>query len=118
MILLISSPRCGAEKPAWGLRTLPNCLFNLGHILSLTQKFNYQNYSSRLQRSPGRYLRGQSCLPLAADGAFPAHSAGRQVGWVWAGPEAQGLAVALGAPNRTCFHSLICKMMMGKDKDL
>lgn len=56
MILLISSPQCGAEKPAWGLPTLPNCLFTLGHILSLTPKFNYRNDSSRLQRSPGRCL--------------------------------------------------------------
>lgn len=117
MILLISSSQCGAEKPAWGLPTLPNCLFTLGHILSLTPKFNYRNHSSRLQRSPGHCL-GASRVYLLPDGAFPAHSAGRQVGWVWADPEAQGLAVALGAPNRTCFHFLICKMMMGKDKDL
>lgn len=56
----------------------------LSHILNLTQRCNYQNYSSRLRRSPGRCLRGQTCLPLALNGTFPIRSAGRQVGWVWA----------------------------------
>lgn len=116
MILFISAQHCGG-RPAWGLPTLPNCLFNLGHILSLTQKFNYQNYSSRLLRSPGLCLRGQTCLPLATDEAFLTHS----VGGRWAGCGHVGrpriLSWPSGGPSRTWPPFPHLQMMMQKGKD-
>ena len=116
MILLISSPHCGS-RPAWGLPTLPNCLLNLGHILSLTQKFNYQNYSSRLLRSPGLCLRARRVYLL------PQRRPSRLTLLVPAGlgmgrprdpgscPGLQGVRVEDG------LSFLICKMVMQKDKD-
>lgn len=114
VILFISAQHCGG-RPAWGLPTLPDCLFNLGHILSLTQKFNYQNYSSRLLRSPGLCLRGQTCLPLATDEVFLTLLAAGGLGVGRSGdpgscPGPQGVLVGPG------LRFLICKMMMQTGK--
>lgn len=99
-----------AEKHAWGLPTLPNFLFNLEHILNLTQKFNYQNYSPCLLRSPALGLKGQACSPLATEGASGL------LCWVPGGVVGRGLALALRGLLREPSLSFLIYKLMGCGK--